>query len=89
LILEKQEAYGDAVMEIAGMADPVHLLLDVDSARLGIDAVVGKIQGYTAPTICQAYRWMKSRVPSRWRRWWCIAAVGAVSLEGVQQDSEE
>jgi hypothetical protein len=32
------------------MADPVPFLLEVEP-RLGIDAVVGKIQGYTAHTI--------------------------------------
>jgi hypothetical protein len=74
LILEKQQEYGDAVIEMAGMPDPAHFLLDVDS-RFGIAAVVRKIQGY---------RWMKSRLPSMWARLRWIACVGAVSLAVVQ-----
>jgi REP element-mobilizing transposase RayT len=46
LILEKQEQYGYAVIELEGMPDPVPFLLEVEP-RLGIDAVVRKIQGYT------------------------------------------
>jgi putative transposase len=64
LMLEKQQqAYGDAVIEMAVMLDHVHLLLDVDP-RLGIDAVVRKIKGYTADTIRKSYPWMKSRSAS-------------------------
>jgi putative transposase len=70
------------------MADPVPLLLEVEP-RLGIDAVVRKIQGYTAHTIGKEYPWMTSRVPSLWTRWRLMASVGAVSLEGVKQDIEQ
>jgi putative transposase len=70
------------------MADPVPLLLDVEP-RLGIDAVVRKIQGYTAQTIRKEYPWMKSRVPSMGTHSRLMASVGAVSLEGVKQDIEQ
>jgi putative transposase len=70
------------------MADPVPFLLEVEP-RLGIDAVVGKIQGYTAHTIGKQYPWLKSRLPSLWTRWRLMASVGAVSLEVVKQDIEE
>jgi putative transposase len=66
----------------------VHLLLDVDP-RIGIDAVVRKIKGYTAHTIRKEYPWMKSRLPSMWTRSRFIASVGAVSLEVVKQYIEE
>jgi REP element-mobilizing transposase RayT len=46
LILEKQEQYVYALIEMEVMADPVPFLLEVEP-RLGIDAVVRKIQGYT------------------------------------------
>ena len=66
------------------MPDHVHLLLDVDP-RIGIDAVMRKIKGYTAHTIRKEYPWMKSRLPSMWTRSRFVASVGAVSLEVVKQ----
>jgi len=66
------------------MPDHVHLLLDVDP-RIGIDAVVLKIKGYTTHTIRKEYAWMKSRLPSLWTRSRFVASVGAVSLEVVKQ----
>ena len=59
LIHEKQDEYGYAVMEIEVMPDHMHLLLDVDP-RMGIDAVVGKIKGYTAHVIRKEYPWKAS-----------------------------
>jgi len=88
LVLEKQAEYGYAVIEMEVMPDHVHLLLDVDP-RIGIDAVVRKIKGYTAHTIRKEYPWMKSRLPSMWTRSRFIASVGAVSLEVVKQYIEE
>ena len=54
LIIEKQDEYGYAVIEMAVMPDPVQLLLDVDP-RIGIDVVVRKIKGYTAHILRQEY----------------------------------
>ena len=88
LVLEKQAEYGYAVIEMEVMPDHVHLLLDVDP-RIGIDAVVRKIKGYTAHTMRKEYPWMKSRLPSMWTRSRFIASVGAVSLEVVKQYIEE
>ena len=88
MILEKQDLYSDTVVEIEVMPDHVHLLLDVDP-RVGIDAVVRKIKGYTAYRILQEYRWMKHRLPSLWTRSRFIATVGAVSLETVKRYLEE
>ena len=88
LILEKQDEYGYAVIEMEVIPDHVHLLLDVDP-RIGIDTVVRKIKGYTAHTIRKEYPWMKSRLPSLWTRSRFIAFVGAVSLEVVKQYIEE
>jgi len=47
LILEKQDAYGETVMEMEVMPDHVHLLLDVNP-QIGIAKIVGHIKGYTA-----------------------------------------
>ena len=47
LVLEKQEAYGYVVMDMAIQPDHVHLLLDVDP-RMGVNAIVGQIKGYTS-----------------------------------------
>jgi putative transposase len=88
MILEKQDQYSYAVVEIEVMPDRVHLLLDVDP-RVGIDAVVRKIKGYTAYRILQEYPWMKDRLPSLWTRSRFIATVGAVSLETVKRYIEE
>ena len=88
LILEKQDEYVYAVIEMEVMPDHVHLLLNVDP-RIGIDAVVRKIKGYTAHTIRKECPWMKSRLPSLWTRSRFIASVGSVSLEVVKQYIEE
>jgi putative transposase len=63
LFLEKQDEYGYAVMETEVMPDHVHLLLDVDP-RVGIDAVVRKIKGYTAHTLRKEYPKLLSGLPS-------------------------
>ena len=70
------------------MPDHVHHLLDVDP-RIGINAVVRKIKGYTAHILRKEYFWMKSRQPSLWTRLRFIVSVGAVSLEVVKQYIEE
>ena len=70
------------------MPDHVDLLLDVDP-RIGIDAAVRKIKGYTADRIRQEYPWMKDRKPSLWRRTRLIASVGSVSLQTVKHYIEE
>ena len=88
MVLEKQDLYSYTVVEIEVMPDHVHLLLDVDP-RVGIDAVVRKIKGYTAYRILQEYPWMKQRLPSLWTRSRFIATVGAVSLETVKRYIEE
>ena len=88
MILEKQDLYSYPVVEIEVMPDHVHLLLDVDP-RVGIDAVVRKIKGYTAYRILQEYPWMKQRLPSLWTRSRFISTVGAVSLETVKRYIEE
>jgi putative transposase len=88
MILEKQDQYSYAVVEIEVMPDRVHLLLEVDP-RVGIDAVVRKIKGYTAYRILREYLWMKDRMPSLWTRSRFIATVGAVSLETVKRYIEE
>lgn len=85
-ILEKQDEYGYAVIEMEVMPDHVHLLLDVDPR---IDTITRKIKGYTAHTIRKEYPWMKSRLPSMWTRSRFIATVGSVSLEVVKQYIEE
>ena len=84
LVLEKQEEYGYAVMEMEVMPDHVHLLLDVDP-RLGIASVVAKIKGYTSHELREQYPWLKKRLPTLWTRSKFISSVGAVTLEVVQQ----
>jgi putative transposase len=88
LVEEKQSEYGYNVVEMEIMPDHVHLLLDVDP-RIGIDAVVRKIKGYTAHSIRKEFPWMKSRLPSMWTRSRFIASVGAVSIEVVKQYIED
>jgi putative transposase len=70
------------------MPDHVHLLLDVDP-RIGINAVVRKIKGYTGYRIRQEYPWMKQRMRTLWTRSRFIACVGAASLETVKRYIEE
>ena len=56
-IIEKQDKYGDAIIEMEVMPDHAHLLLDVDpriggvDPRIGIDEVVPKITTSTARNI--------------------------------------
>jgi putative transposase len=87
-ILEKQDPYNDPVVEMEGMGDHMQLLLEVDP-RIGIDRVVRKSKGDTAPTIRQAYPWMKHRLPSLWTRSRFIASVGCGSLQTVKPSIEE
>ena len=88
LILAKQEEYGYSVIEMEVMPDHVHLLLDVDP-RIGIQRVVGKIKGYTSPTLRSEFPWLRKRLPTLWTRSKFISTVGAVTLEVVQKYIEE
>lgn len=89
LVLEKQEDYGFAVMEMEvmprhGCRDHVHLLLDIDP-RVGVNQVIGKIKGYTSHELRKEFPWRKKRLPTLWTRSKFISTVGAVTLEVVQQ----
>jgi putative transposase len=88
LILEKQQEYGYAVMEMEVMSDHVHLLLDADP-RTGIADLVGKIKGYTAHALRSEFPKLKSRLPNLWTRSKFISTVGSVSLEVVKQYIEK
>jgi putative transposase len=83
-VFEKQDAYGYQVLDMEVMPDHVHLLISVDP-RIGVNAVVGKIKGYTAHTLRQEFPWLKSRLPSLWTRSKFISSVGAVTLQVVKQ----
>lgn len=84
LILEKQAEYGYAVLGMEVMPNHVHLILDVDP-RIGINDIVGKIKGYTAHALREAYPALKSRLPNLWTRSKFISTVGAVSLDVVKK----
>src|SRR5919202_687286 len=84
LVLEKQEAYGYVVMDMAIQHDHVHLPLDVDP-RMGVNAIVGHIKGYTSHALREEYPWLKQRLPTLWTRSKFIASVGALTLDVVQQ----
>jgi putative transposase len=84
LVLEKQQEYGYTVMDMAVQPDHVHLLLDIDP-RHGVNAIVGKIKGYTSHALREEYPWLKKRLPTLWTRSKFIASVGAITLDIVQQ----
>jgi len=67
LVLAKQAEYGYTVIEMEVLPDHVHLLLDVDS-RAGINAVVGKIIGFTSHELRNEFTWLKKRLPTLWTR---------------------
>jgi putative transposase len=83
LIVEKQEAYGYAVLGMEVMPDHVHLLLDVNP-QIGIAKIVGQIKGYTAHMLRTEFPWLKKRLPSLWTRSKFVSSVGAVTLEVVK-----
>lgn len=83
-VLEKQGECGYEVLEMDVMPDHVHLLISVDP-RIGVNAVVGKIKGYTARALREEFSWLKSRSPSLWTRSEFISSVGAVTLQVVKQ----
>lgn len=84
LVLAKQAAYDDIVIEMEVMPDHVHLLLDVDP-RAGINIVVGKIKGFTSHELRDEFPWLTKRLPTLWTRSKFISTVGAVTLDVVQQ----
>lgn len=88
LVLEKQDEYGYAVIEMEVMLDHVHLLLDVDP-RIGINRIVGKIKGYTSHELRAEFPWLKKRLPTLWTRSKFISTVGAVTLDVVQAYIED
>ena len=83
MVLAKQQDYGYTVIEMEIMPDQVHLLLDVDP-RVGVNAVVGKIKGYTSHELREKFPWLKKRLPTLWTRSKFISTVGSVTLEAVQ-----
>jgi putative transposase len=87
LVLAKQADYGYTVIEMEVLPDHVHLRLDVDP-RAGINVVVGKIKGFTSHELRDEFPWLKKRLPTLWTRSKFISTVGAVTLDVVQQYSE-
>lgn len=84
LMLEKQGEYGYEILNMEVMPDHVHLIIDCDPS-VGIDAIVGKIKGYTAHALRSEFPALKSRLPNLWTRSKFISTVGTVSLEVVKQ----
>jgi len=75
-------------MEMQVLPDHVHLLFDVDP-RVGVNAVVGKIKGFTSHELRNAFPWLKKRLPTLWTRSKFISSVEAVTLAVVKQYIEE
>lgn len=84
LILEKEQEYGYMVLDLEVLPDHVHLLLDADP-RIGINAIVGKIKGYTSNRLRTEFPSLKKRLPTLWTRGKFISSVGTVTLETVKQ----
>jgi len=83
LIREKQNASGYTVLGMNVIPDYVHLLLDAN-LHIGIK-IVGQIKGSTTHRLQTTFPWLKQRLPLLRTRSHCIASVGAVTLEVVQQ----
>jgi putative transposase len=84
VVLEKQENYGYAVMDIAVHPDYVHPLLEIDPSN-GVNTVVARIKRATSHTLREEYPWLKKRIPTLWTRSKSITSVGAITLDVVQQ----
>lgn len=84
LILDKQDEYGYTVIEQEIMPDHVHLLLDIDPTKYGVNDVIRKIKGYTAHELREQYPQLKSKLPSLWTRSKFISTCGTVSLQTVK-----
>jgi putative transposase len=88
LILDKQEDYSYAILDIDVMPDYVHLLIDV-SPKIGIWATVNKIKGYTSNILRKEFPELKSKLPTLWTHSKFISTVGSVTLETVKKYIEE
>lgn len=85
LILEKQNDYGYTIIEMEIMPDHVHLLIDTNPSKNGIETIVRKIKGYTSHELRQRHPELKSRIPNLWTRSKFISTVGTVSLATVKR----
>lgn len=88
LILEKEQEWGYTVIEMEIMPDHVHLLIDINP-QIGINAIIGKIKGYTSNSLRKKYKELRTKVPTLWTRSKFISSVGSVSLEVVKKYIEE
>lgn len=89
IIIEKQEDYGYSVIEMEIMPDHVHLLIDVDPTRYGVNNVVSKIKGYSSHVLREEFPQLKTKLPTLWSRARFISTVGAVSLDVVKRYIED
>ncbi|MCG8347167.1 MAG: IS200/IS605 family transposase [Chloroflexales bacterium] len=87
LVLAKQAEYNYTVIELEVLPDHGHLLRDVDP-RAVINVVAGTIKGFTSHELRNEFPWLKKRLPTLWTSSKFISTVGAVTLDVVQQDSE-
>jgi len=88
LILDKQEDYSYAILDIDVMPDYVHLLIDV-SPKIGVWTTVNKIKGYTSNILRKEFPELKSKLPTLWTHSKFISTVGSVTLETVKKYIEE
>ena len=84
LIREKQSEYGYNIREIETMPDHVHLLIEIPPSK-SIDAIVGKIKGWTSKCLREENPHLKSRLPSLWTRSKFVSSCGGVTLQIIKE----
>lgn len=72
------------VLEMEGMADHVHLLVEVDP-QFGIHKFVKRAKGRSSRLLRQEFDWLTSRLPGLWTNSYFVATVGGAPWAVMKQ----
>ena len=78
-----QELHVDLI-EMEGMPDHVHLLLEVDP-QFGINKVVKRIKRISSRILREEFSWLKSRLPTLWTNSYFVSTVSGAPISIIKQ----
>ena len=84
LLRVKAEELGITLHTLEVMPDHVHLFVESDPS-MAPAKIAAQLKGYTSRILRQAFRFLRSQLPSLWSRSYFIGSVGRVSEATVRR----
>jgi putative transposase len=84
IVVEVVAERGAWLIEMATMADHVHLVVEVDP-QLGVHKLVKAIKGRSSRVLREEFPWLKSKLPSLWTNSYFVATVGGAPSSVIKR----